>query len=268
MGCRSTWLLMLVKHPRGHAPMLGISRHDKPQLLVYHQGTWHAWCVSCFVPPLLNAHSFIMLDDMALPSTVKRSLLRNFHVHIRRKSGADFATHDAAAASVAGLSWSWALPAAEERVEVLRGDACPTSKAPWSSTPRALRHALDALDRLPPPPQEPALHHPLATHELCFENARLFLFGGNVEMRTWKAGAAEGCKHSGDSGGGTRRRCGASRSHCVASSSSAAAVERQGVAARGVVLRGWASLREASGGLASAAAGVETSLGRWVATGC
>ncbi|KAJ6499853.1 hypothetical protein DFH09DRAFT_327788 [Mycena vulgaris] len=48
------------------------------------------WYVSCSIPPPLNAHSFIMLDDM-VPSTVKRPLLRNFHVHIRRESGANFA---------------------------------------------------------------------------------------------------------------------------------------------------------------------------------
>ncbi|KAJ6592083.1 hypothetical protein DFH09DRAFT_1136639, partial [Mycena vulgaris] len=175
---------------------------------------------------------------MALPSAVKRSLLRK--VHIRREGGAHFAAHPAASASassnatppglktiaitistattsrgsslahlrclgqgvtaarasgrarsgpgsgMAGVWWRrcmrgqaemgrgyelrssgvWELgegeiSTAEGRAEALRGDTRPASKAPWSSTPCALRHAPDALDRLPPPPQEPALHYPL-----------------------------------------------------------------------------------------------------------
>ncbi|KAJ6477079.1 hypothetical protein DFH09DRAFT_1293072 [Mycena vulgaris] len=127
------------------------------------------------------------------------------------------------------------ISTAEERAEALRNDARPTSEAPWSSTPRVLRHAPGALDRLPPPPQEPALHHPLVMRELSFENPRLFLFGGEcgdedlegegcggeTAMAGWR-GAADCLGFAAI----PTRRCGVSRSHCVAGSSSyAAAVE-------------------------------------------
>ncbi|KAJ6521480.1 hypothetical protein DFH09DRAFT_1331195 [Mycena vulgaris] len=60
------------------------------------------------------------------------------------------------------------------------------SHAPPASS--ALRHAPPAFGRLPPPPQEQPLRHPLATLELYFRNPRVFGFGGNMKIRKKEGG--------------------------------------------------------------------------------